>query len=65
MCNIPVPSFVSGSPTEVTELQGALIPSKVFFNICYHIKCSYCFSLDKYLIELDSVCKYSDNIYDP
>lgn len=29
MCNIPVPSFVSGSPTEVTELQGALIPSKI------------------------------------
>lgn len=29
MCNIPLPSFVSGSPMAVTEPQGALIPSKI------------------------------------
>ncbi|KAM0884979.1 hypothetical protein ACQ4PT_030672 [Festuca glaucescens] len=29
MCNIPLPSFISGSPMAVTEPQGALIPSKI------------------------------------
>ncbi|CAM0913215.1 unnamed protein product [Alopecurus aequalis] len=29
MCNIPIPSFGSGSPMAVTEAQGALIPSKI------------------------------------
>jgi hypothetical protein len=34
----------------VTEAQGALIPSKVFFSICFYIKCSsYSLSLDSYL----------------
>ena len=41
MCNIPLPSFGSGSPKSVTEAQGTLIPSKVFVSICYHIKCSF------------------------
>lgn len=31
MCNIPLPSFVSASQMAVSEAQGALIPSKVFF----------------------------------